>query len=62
MGEGIGSILPDGWIKLTMCLCFFIGKRENEGDSVKKSFGRGQISGENNSAGEVGTVASIVRI
>lgn len=35
MGEGVGSILPDGWIKCVICL-FFCWK--NTYDSAKKGF------------------------
>lgn len=41
---------------------FLLGKGENQCDSANKSFGRRQISGENNSAGESGTLTRIVRI
>lgn len=29
MGEGIGSILPDGWIKSTMCLVLLENNNNN---------------------------------
>lgn len=34
MGEGVGSILPDGWIS-GLYACFFVGKIH---DSAKKGF------------------------